>query len=55
MKAFLGYSPKERAATKAVVMLLAQRTATWSSSIPPLETAPKHMAAIAARKPTTVA
>lgn len=47
--------PKERAATKAVVMLLAQRTAAWSSSIPPLEIAPKHTAATAARKPTTVA
>lgn len=50
-----GYLPRERAATKAVVMLLAQRTAAWSSSTPPLEMAPKHTAATAARKPTTVA
>lgn len=50
-----GYLPKERAATKAVVMLLAQRTAAWSSSTPPLENDPKHTAATAARKPTTVA
>lgn len=36
-------------------MLLAHRTAAWSSSTPPLEIAPKHTAATAARKPTTVA
>lgn len=54
-ESILRYLPKERAATKAVVMLLAQRTAAWSSSNPPLEIAPKHTAATAARKPTTVA
>lgn len=47
--------PKKRAATKAVVILLAQRTAARSNSTPPLEKAPKPMAATAARKPTTVA
>lgn len=47
--------PRDRAATKAVVMLLAHRTAAWSSSTPPLEIAPKQTAATAARKPTTVA
>lgn len=39
----------------AVVTLLAQRTAAWSSSIPPLDTAPRATAARAARNPTTVA
>lgn len=52
---YLYHLPKERAATKAVVILLAHRTAAWSNSTPPLEMAPKQMAAIAARKPTTVA
>lgn len=52
---FLGHLPSDRAATKAVVMLLAQRMAAWSSSTPPREMAPKHTAARAARKPTTVA
>lgn len=50
-----GYLPSDRAATKAVVMLLAHRMAAWSSSTPPREMAPKHTAATAARKPTTVA
>lgn len=49
------YPPKERAATKAVIILLAQRTAAWPKSTYPLEMAPKPMAATAARKPTTVA
>lgn len=47
--------PSDRAATKAVVMLLAHRMAAWSSSTPPRERAPRHTAASAARKPTTVA
>lgn len=49
------YLPKDRAATKAVVILLAHRTAACSSSMPPLEIAPKQIAATAARNPTTVA
>lgn len=47
--------PKDRAATNAVVTLLAHRTAAWSSSIPPLDRAPSPTAARAARIPTTVA
>lgn len=47
--------PKESAATKAVVTLLAHNTAAWSSSTPPREKAPSTTAASAAKKPTTVA
>lgn len=47
--------PKESAATKAVVTLLAHSTAAWSNSTPPREKAPSTTAANAARKPTTVA
>lgn len=54
-KNFLVHLPSDSAATKAVVMLLAQRMEAWSSSTPPREMAPKHTAARAARKPTTVA
>lgn len=55
MKTIMYLSPKDRAAKKAVVMLLAHSTAAWSSSTPPLDTAPKQIAATAARNPTTVA
>lgn len=48
-------SPRESAAMKAVVTLLAHSTAAWLSSTEPLEMAPRITAATAARSPTTVA
>lgn len=48
-------SPRESAAMKAVVTLLAHSTAAWLSSTEPLEMAPRMTAATAARSPTTVA
>lgn len=49
------HSPRESAAMKAVVTLLAHSTAAWLSSTEPLEMAPRITAATAARSPTTVA
>lgn len=49
------HSPRDRAAMKAVVTLLAHSTAAWLSSTEPLEMAPRITAATAARSPTTVA
>lgn len=47
--------PKDSAAMKAVVTLLAHRTAAWVTSTLPLVRPPRTTAATAARKPTTVA
>lgn len=49
------HSPRESAAMKAVVTLLAHSTAAWLSSTEPLEMAPRITAATAASSPTTVA
>lgn len=47
--------PRDSAAMKAVVTLLAHRTAAWVTSTLPLVRPPRPTAATAARKPTTVA
>lgn len=47
--------PRDSAAMKAVVTLLAHRTAAWVTSTLPLVRPPRPTAATAARNPTTVA
>lgn len=47
--------PRDSAAMKAVVTLLAHSTAAWVMSTVPLVKTPRMTAAMAARKPTTVA
>lgn len=48
-------SPRTKAAINAVVRLLAHNTTAWFSSKYPLESAPRRIAATAARRPITVA